>query len=321
MEATHESPNAGFDSRTLSIRENENNYLFGNGMADYDGPMSSAAPYAITAFGRHLKGARARARMSQLELSARTGVSQRHLSFIETGRSRPRSDVVLRIASALGLPLRDRNRLLEAAGLPPHYPEVRLADQAIAPFRRAISLLLRAHEPYPAIVLDRWWDVVDANDAARRLFPEAVDGVTNAVEAFLAPGGLREIVENFPEVAAIYLRRLQAEVAETSDERLRKILDRARELLTGVPEVDVAAAGDLMICPRLRIGDEVIGTVTMVARFGSTKEVTLDELRVELIFPADEAAAAFFKRAAGMVGGATSAHTAVASRALIPSGD
>ena len=161
---------------------------------------------------------------------------------------------------------------------------------------------------------------MDANDPARRLFPEAVDGVTNAVEAFLAPGGLREIVENFPEVAAIYLRRLQAEVAETSDERLRKILDRARELLTGVPEVDVAAAGDLMICPRLRIGDEVIGTVTMVARFGSTKEVTLDELRVELIFPADEAAAAFFKRAAGMVGGATSAHTAVASRALIPSG-
>jgi hypothetical protein len=223
-------------------------------------------------------------------------MSQRHLSFIETGRSRPGTDVVLRLAVALDIPLRDRNRLLESAGLAAHYPEVELTDGASAPFRAAIARLLESHEPYPAFVLNRWWDLVDANLAARRLFP-AADGVLDAVEAFLAPGGMREIIENLGEVAGMYLRRLQAEVVEASDERSLRLLARARELLA---DVDLGAdPGDgLVICPRLRIGEEVVATATMVARFGASREVTLDELRVELIFPADEAARAFFERQA-----------------------
>lgn len=236
--------------------------------------------------------------MSQLELASRAEMSQRHLSFIETGRARPGSEVVQRVADALEIPLRDRNRLLAAAGLAPHYPEVRLDDVVVAPFRSAIKRLLDAHEPFPAFVLDRWWDVVDANAAARRLFQTADGSVPNAVEAFLAPGGMREMVVNFPEVASMYLRRLQAEVAEASDDRLQAVLGRARELLAGVTLIALEHTNDLVICPRLRIGDEVIGTVTMVARFGATREVNLDELRVELIFPADEAAEAFFRRAA-----------------------
>ena len=224
-------------------------------------------------------------------------MSQRHLSFIETGRSRPGTDVVLRIAAALDIPLRDRNRLLESAGLTAHYPEVELSAGVSAPFRAAISRLLAAHEPYPAFVLNRWWEVVDANSAARRLFPASTDGFQNAVEAFLAPGGMREIIDNFAEVAGMYLRRLQAEVAEASDERSLRLLARAKELLADV-DLGTDDGDGLVICPRLRLGDEVVSTATMVARFGATREVTLDELRVELIFPADDAARAFFERRA-----------------------
>ena len=200
----------------------------------------------------------------------------------------------MRIGAALDIPLRDRNRLLEIAGLAPHYPEVELTDSVSAPFRAAISHMLEAHEPYPAFVLNRWWDVVDANAAGRRLFPVAADG-QNAVETFLAPGGMRDTIENFPEVAGMYLRRLQAEVAEASDERSLQLLARAKELLNGV-ELGAASGDGLVICPRLRIGDQVISTVTMVARFGASREVTLDELRVELIYPADAASRAFFER-------------------------
>lgn len=236
--------------------------------------------------------------MSQLDLAARAEVSQRHVSFIETGRARPRADVVRRVSDALGIPLRDRNRLLEAAGLAATYPEVPLDDATIAPFRAAVERLLAAHDPFPAYVVDRWWDIVATNDAGRRLFPQAADGITNAVEAFLSPGGIRDMVVNFPEIASLYLRRLEAEVAESSDERLQGILARAKILLADVPLADSSEQGDLVICPRLRIGDEIVGTVTMVARFGATREVTLDELRVELVFPADDAADAYFRRVA-----------------------
>jgi transcriptional regulator with XRE-family HTH domain len=257
-------------------------------------PMAVRAG-VTTSFGRQLKLWRSWARMSQLELSVRAGLSQRHLSFLETGRSRPGTDVVLRIAAALEIPLRDRNRLLESAGLAAHYPEVELSAGVSTPFRAAVVRLLEAHEPFPAFVLNRWWDVVDANVAARRLFPSSAGLTQNAVEAFLAPGGMRGMIENFPEVAGMYLRRLQAEVAEASDERSLRLLARAKELLADV-DLTTDTGDGLVICPRLRIGDEVVSTATMVARFGATREVTLDELRVELIFPADEAARAFFER-------------------------
>lgn len=247
-----------------------------------------------TAFGRQLRLWRTWARLSQLDLAVRAGLSQRHLSFIETGRSRPGTDVVLRLAPALDIPLRDRNRLLESAGLVAHFPEIVLTDGVSAPFRAAISRLLESHEPYPAFVLNRWWDVVDANEAARRLFPGTTERPQNAVEAFLAPGGMREIIENFAEVAGMYLRRLQAEVAEASDERSLQLLARAKHLLADV-DLGTDTSDGLVICPRLRLGDHVVSTATMVARFGATREVTLDELRVELIFPADEAARTFFE--------------------------
>ena len=249
-----------------------------------------------TEFSRLLRLWRDHARLSQQALAAEAGVSQRHLSFLETGRARPGAHVVDRLGEALRLPLRDRNRLQAAAGLAPRHAEMRLDDSQIAPFRSAVRRLLRSHEPYPAFVIDRWWNIVDANDAARRLFPAPAGGVLNAVEAFLAPGGLRGTVVNFPEVASMYLRRLRAEVVESADARLDAILARATELLADVELDEVTSSDDLVVCPRLRVGDEIISTVTMVARFGATREVTLDELRVELIYPADATADAYFRR-------------------------
>ncbi len=264
--------------------------------------MSTATPGQGTAFGRHLKQWRRRRGLSQLDLAVRADMSQRHLSFIETGRSRPRKDVVHKVAEALEVPIRDRNTLLEAAGLAPNYPEVPLSDEAAAPFRDAIRKMLESHEPYPAFVINRWWDLIDANAAGRRIFLQNGDGPINLVDAILGPGPMREMIENFSAVGWMFLRRMRREVADSGpDERLQELLERAEAYMKDVP-FDIQGPGsELVVCPHLRIGDQVIRTVGIVARFGTAREVTLDELRVELVFPRDEEAEAFFKQNAQQV--------------------
>ena len=263
--------------------------------------MSTATLGQAPAFGRYMKQWRRQRGLSQLDLAVRADVSQRHVSFIETGRSRPKEDVVHKVAEALEVPLRDRNILLEAAGLAPSYPEVPLSDGAAAPFRGAIRQMLESHEPYPAYVINRWWDLIDANAAGRRLFPQTNEGPFNFVDGFLGPGPMREMIENFAAVGWMGLRRLRREVADSGpDERLQQLLERAEAYMKDVP-VDIEIPGsELVICPHFRIGDQVIKTVSMVARFGTAREVTLDELRVELVFPRDEEGEAFFRRSAQM---------------------
>ena len=261
--------------------------------------MSTATLGEVTAFGRQMRMWRRQRGLSQLELAVRADVSQRHVSFIETGRSRPRQHVVHRVAEALEVPLRDRNNLMEAAGLAPSYPEVPLTDGAAAPFRSAIRQMLESHEPYPAYVIDRWWDLIDANAAGRRLFPQTVEGPFNFVDGFLGPGPMREMIENFSAVGWIGLRRLRREVADSGpDERLRELLERAEAYMKDIPADTEHPGSELVVCPHFRIGDQVIKTVSMVARFGTAREVTLDELRVELVFPRDEEGEAFFRHSA-----------------------
>lgn len=266
--------------------------------ARHDGAMSSDSAAQIPAFGRQLKHWRRQQGLSQLALASAADLSQRHLSFIETGRSRPGEDVVLRVAEALDLPLRERNNLLLAAGLTPCFADLPLSHDAIAPFRAAIERMLETHEPYPAYVIDRWWDVVDANAAGWRLFPVARDGPVNAVDVFLAPGPVRDMVENFDAVAWAFLQRLRLEIAGSGpDARLQALLERAEGYLKDLPPPasNTSEPGsELVICPRLRVGDQTVATLSMIARFGNTREVNLDELRVEMLFPADAAAVAFF---------------------------
>jgi len=261
--------------------------------------MSTATLGQVTAFGRYMKQWRRQRGLSQLELAVRADVSQRYVSFIETGRSRPREDVVHKVAEALEVPIRDRNILLEAAGLAPGYPELPLSDEAAAPFRNAIGKMLESHEPYPAYVINRWWELIDANAAGRRFFPQTGDGPINLVDAFLGPGPIREMIENFPAVAWMFLRRMRKEVADSGpDERLRELLERAEAYMKDVPFDSEGPGSELVVCPHFRIGDQVIRTVGIVARFGTAREVTLDELRVELVFPRDEEAEAFFRQGA-----------------------
>ena len=261
--------------------------------------MTTTQPSAVSPFGRHLRLWRKRRGLSQLELAHRAEVSQRHLSFIETGRSRPKQDVVHRVAEALAVPLRERNTLLEAAGLPARFAERQLSDEILAPFRDAIGRILKSHEPYPAYVINRWWEVVDANRAGSQFWPKSSETGLSSVDYFLAPGPGREMIENFSEVAWLFLRRMRREIAEAGpDPRLEALLERAEAYLEDVPRpsaTQAAGSSDVVLCPRLRIGDRVIRTITMVARFGSAREVTLDELRVELVFPGDAEAEAFFR--------------------------
>jgi transcriptional regulator with XRE-family HTH domain len=259
--------------------------------------MGTTAPGRATAFGRHLKQWRRQRGLSQMDLAIRADTSQRYISFIETGRSKPRENVVHRVAEALEIPLRERNVMLMAAGLAPSYPEMPLSDETIAPFRNAVRRMLAAHEPYPAYVINRWWDVVDANAAGYRMFGHAGDGPTNAVDVLLGPGPVRDAIENFAQVAWIFLRRLRRDVAGAGpDERLHELLERAERYLKDVPDPAEDIGSELVVCPRLRMGDQVITTVAMVARFGDAHEVTLEELRVELMFPGDAAADAFFRQ-------------------------
>lgn len=252
-----------------------------------------------SAFGRQLKYWRGQRGFSQLDLAAEAAMSQRHVSFIESGRSRPGEDVVLRVAEALDVPLRDRNSLLLAAGLTPRFRELPYAHEDIAPFRAAIDRMLETHEPYPAFVIDRWWTLVDANAAGRKLFPVSTGEAVNVIDVFFSPGPARDMIENFDEVAAQSLQRLRHEIAGCGpDERLQALLERAEGYLKDISPDALAGADDpsaLVVCPRLRIGDQSVATLSMVARFGNTREINLDELRVELIYPADEAAGRVFR--------------------------
>ncbi len=258
--------------------------------------MSTQIVGQATAFGRYMKQWRRQRGLSQLNLAVRADVSQRHVSFIETGRSRPKEDVVLKVAEALQVPLRDRNVLLEAAGLASTYPEISLSDEVAEPFNAAIRQMIESHEPYPAYVVNRWWELVDSNEAGRRFFPQNGDGPIDLVDAFLGPGPGRESIENFSVVGWIFLRRMRREVADSgSNERLREILERAEAYMKDVPIDNVPSGSELVVCPHFRFGDQVIKTLSMTARFGTARDVTLDELRVELVFPRDEEAEAFFR--------------------------
>ena len=265
--------------------------------------MSTATLEQAPAFGRYMKMWRRQRGISQLELAVRADLSQRHVSFIETGRSRPREDVVLRVAEALEVPIRDRNILLETAGLAHSYPEVLLSDDACAPFSNAIQMLLESHQPYPAHVLNRWWELIDSNAAGRRMLPQTGDGPINLVDAVLGPGPMRDRITNFSSVGWAFLRRMRREAVNSGpDERLQELLERAEAYMKDVP-VEVEGPGaELAICAHFRVGDQVIKTVSMEARFGTPREVTLDELRVELIFPRGEEAEAFFRNSAQAAG-------------------
>ena len=231
--------------------------------------------------------------MSQLALACEASTTPRYVSYLETGRSRPSRQVVLRLSQALDLPLRERNRLLEAAGLAPEYRSVDPGAPDLAPYEAAIARVLASHEPYPALVVDRHWTVTMANQGSARLFGAELVGA-NLVRRYFGDPSATEAIVNWHDVAWAGVNRLRDQVeASPFDEELRALLALA-EAAVGETEPPAPAANGLVVCPHFRVAGEVIRTVGMVMRFDTAVELTLDELRVELTYPADEIARRFF---------------------------
>ncbi len=261
--------------------------------------MANPSATAST-FGQQLRLRRHRAGVSQIDLAADAGTTPRHVSFIETGRSRPGRDLVLRLAEALNMPLRERNSLLVAAGLTPSYPAFDLGDEAMGPIRLVLERALECHEPYPAWVAGPGLTFLAANRAADRLFPGLTHMPAAAIVDFwFGPGPFRQIVENWQDVVWAGVVSLRREALRGSSPEQETLLKRAEFLARDIPPPEPGALTDwLVVCPRLVIDGCVVRTISAVMRFDTAIEVTTSELRVELMFPADPASDAFFKRRA-----------------------
>ena len=233
-------------------------------------------------------------RLSQLDLALAADVSARHLSFVETGRSRPSRDLLLRLAETLELPVRQRNALLLAAGLAPAHPEHGLGDRAMAPARAALDALLAGYRPYPALVVDRTWTLVAANDAVGLLTagaaPELLTPPVNVLRLSLHPDGLAPSILNLPRWRAHVLDRLHRDAVLTGDDDL---LELHRELAALPGGLERGGDHDDIAVPLvLRTDRGVLRLLSTVTTFGTALDVTLAELSVEGFVPADEPTAA-----------------------------
>jgi transcriptional regulator with XRE-family HTH domain len=242
---------------------------------------------------------RERRRMSQSDLALAAGISPRHLSFVETGRSKPGRGVLLRILEPLDVPLRDQNQVLSAAGHAPAYPERALDDPELAPVREAVDQVLAKHAPYPAVAVDRYWNLVATNRALERLTahiqvdPALLEPPVNVLRVGLHPNGLAPLYPDVDEWRAHFCARLERQIAATGDPRLIALLEE----IASYPSADGRGGSQELLGP-LRIcalDGSVLSFVGMFATFDSPFEVTASELAVELLFPADATTAEAFR--------------------------
>ena len=279
-------------------------------------PASSArADLSQNGFGTLLRQWRLLRSLSQLELALRTDISQRHLSFLESGRSRPSRDMVLALGNVLDIPLRERNSLLAAAGFAPVYDQRPLLEPDMVPVLQALQLTLAHHEPYPAIVADQAWNLLMENRAAQALYgllgdPEDFwrrtcgDGPRNVMRALFHPQGMRPYVLNWEQVGRNLLNRLRHEAAlQAPDSSLRRLLHDILQF-PGTPPQWRIADGQLLVepvlCIELGLGDIRIRLFSMIAHFGTPQDVTVDELVLETFFPADAATEALLRQLANV---------------------
>ncbi len=237
---------------------------------------------------------RQRRRLSQQALSERCGVSTRHLSYIETGKSQPSREMIAHLSQALEVPLRAQRRWYAAAGLAAPATELPLDAPPLRQVNAAIEAILAGHEPYPALVIDGGWDLVAANDAAYALLagvsPELLEPPVNVVRVSLDPAGLGDRLVNAEEWRAGILSRIRHEYAASADPRLGR-------LLADFPAPVRAEADppDIVLTISLRAGDQVLSFLTTTTVFGTPRDVTVAELAIEALYPADDATRAFLR--------------------------
>ena len=260
-----------------------------------------------TTFATRLRRWRERRGLSQLALANVAEVSQRHVSFLEMGRTQPSREMVLRLAGALDLPLRQHNALLLAAGFAPVWRESVLGAPELAVVNRALDYMLDQQEPYPAFVVDRRWNLLRLNKGGQRLVgfltdtapaPADPNAPVNLADALVAPDALRPLIVNWREVALYFLRGVQADALADGTDETAALLERLlgypdAPRLSQVPSIDEAQG------PVLAIHFSKCGTslrlFTTLATLGTPQDVTAQEIRIECFFPADAATAEVFK--------------------------
>ncbi len=251
-------------------------------------------PDARAPFGEHLRHWRRHRRLSQQELALDADVSTRHLSCVETGRSQPSRDMVLRLATRLEVPLRERNALLVAAGFAPMYPARPLEHPDLAGARQAVDLVLQGHEPSPALAVDRHWNLVSANASVAPLLAGVAAHLlvapVNVLRLSLHPQGLGPRVANAAQWRAHVLHRLDQQYATTADAQLQSLRDEIAAYPPSGGADDIRAPHNPVAVPfRLRTEQGILNFISTVTVFGTPLDVTLQELAIESLFPADDA--------------------------------
>ncbi|GAA4301951.1 transcriptional regulator with XRE-family HTH domain [Actinomadura luteofluorescens] len=249
--------------------------------------------------GDLLRQWRHRRRLSQLDLAIAADVSARHVSLVETGKSNPSAAMVLRLADHLDVPLRERNRLLLAAGFAPRYAERPLDDAALSAARNAVERVLRAHEPYPALAFDRRWNIIMTNRAVdpflAEVDPELLRPPVNLLRLGLDPRGLARLVVNLADVRAVFRSRVRRQLAAAPDPELAALYAELLEPGGG----DAPAGADVMIQMIVRFGGRELRLFSTITTFGTPQDITLDEVAVESYYPADAESASWFEGLTG----------------------
>jgi len=235
-------------------------------------------------------------RLSQLDLAITADVSARYVSLVETGKSRPSADMVLRLAAHLDVPLRHRNRLLVAAGFAPRYRQRPLDEPDMAAVRDAVARILRAHEPYPALVVDGHWNILMHNTPVELFFadvdPALLTPPVNMVRLGLSPQGLADRIVNLAEVRALFRARLSRQAAKTGDPAVAALYEE----FFPEPEGPVPGLGSEVATPMVfHFQGSEVRLFSTITTFGTPQDITLDEISIESYYPADEAGAAVLR--------------------------
>jgi len=247
----------------------------------------------VASIGDLVRTWREQRHLSQLDLAVEADISQKHLSFIESGRSAPSRDMVLLLAEHLDVPLRERNAMLLAAGFAPVFRDRPLNDPALARAMASIDRLLKAHEPYPALTVDRHWNMVAANAAVAPLLvavdPELMKPPVNVLRASLHPRGLAPLIVNLPEWRGHLLDRLKRQWRITRDPALDRLLRELTHYPTGLPAArsPTGSTDEIAVPLRLRTQRGTLSFLSTVTVFGTPVEITLSELTLEAFYPAD----------------------------------
>ncbi|WP_369211814.1 helix-turn-helix domain-containing protein [Streptomyces flavofungini] len=257
----------------------------------------STTKSSATGVGPLLRGWRERRRVSQLELALRADSSARHISFIETGRARPSEELVLRLADHLDVPVRDRNSLLLAAGYAPRFRETPLEDPAMGTLREGLDQLLTGYEPYPALVVDAAYDVVAANRGITMLTDGVADEVLaaplNAMRLTLHPRGLAPRIRNLREWRGHLLHQMERQIALQRSDALRAVYDEVAAYPVADPGVDAFDAGTdvpyFALPLRIEHDGQILSFISSISTFNTPMDVTVAELAIETLLPADPA--------------------------------